>query len=95
METPQPLWQPVPVLGRLHREKLFPEVQEEAAVFQFVSTASGPVTEHHWKEPCSVLFSPSLQVFIYIDEIPLSLLFFRLNSPSSLSLSSQERSSSP
>ena len=32
--------------------------------------ASGPVTGHHWKEPGSVLFASSLQVFIHIDEIP-------------------------
>ena len=40
-------------------------------------------TGHHWEKPGSAFFTPSLQVFIGIDEIPLSLLFSRLNSPSS------------
>lgn len=35
---------------------------------------SCPVTGHHWKEPVFVLFAPSLQMFIYIDEIPWNLL---------------------
>jgi len=50
--------------------KLFPDVQREPPVFQAVLTASGSVTGHHWKEPGSVCFTPSLQVFIYIDKIP-------------------------
>lgn len=51
----------------------------------------------HWaslKRAQFTLFAPSLQLFTYIDEIPLSLLFFRLSSPSSLSLPSNERCSS-
>lgn len=32
-------------------------------------TASGPVPGHHWKEPDSILFMPSLQVFVYNDKI--------------------------
>jgi len=51
-------------------------------VFQFVLIASGPVTGQH------LLFAPYLQVFIHIDKIALNLLFYRLSSPSSLSLSS-------
>lgn len=39
-----------------------------------------------------MLSAPSLQVFVYIDEIPLCFLFSRLSSPS---LSSQEGCSSP
>jgi len=39
-------------------------------VFQFMPTASGPVTGHHKKEPESVLFAPFLKVFIYIKKIP-------------------------
>ena len=79
---------PVPVLGCPHSEKVFLDVQREPPVFHFVPIASGLVTGHHWKEPGSVLFAPSFQVSIYIDEIPLSLLFSRLNSPHSFSLSS-------
>ncbi len=39
--------QPVPVLGHPHSEKVFPDVQTEPPVFQFVPIASGPVTGHH------------------------------------------------
>lgn len=46
-------------------------------------------------EKSSVLFAFSLQVFIHIDKIPLSLFFSRLNIPSSLSLSLHARCSSP
>ena len=53
----------------------------------------------HWaplKRAWHYSFCPlSFQAFIHIDEIPLSLLFSRLNSPSSLSLSPQEKRSSP
>ena len=80
--------QPVPVLSHSHCKKVFPDVQREPPVFQVVPIASGPVAGHHWEEPGSVFFAPSWQVFISIDEIPLSLFFPRLNSPSSLSLSS-------
>lgn len=38
-------------------------------MFQFVPVVSCPGTEHHWKEPGSVLFVPFLQVFININEI--------------------------
>ena len=31
-------------------KKVLPDVPTEVPVFQFVSIASGPVTEHHWKE---------------------------------------------
>ena len=39
--------QPVPVLGHPHSEKVFPDVQEEPPVFQFVPIASGPGTRYH------------------------------------------------
>ena len=73
--------QPVPELSHPHSEKAFPDVRRESSVFQFVLIASGPVTGHHWIEPGSVLSALSLQVFIYTDKMPLSLLVFRLRSP--------------
>ena len=76
--------QPVPVLSHPHSKKVLPAVLREPPVFQSVPAASGPVTGHHWKEPGSVLFAPSLQVFMYIDKISLSRLFSELNSPRSL-----------
>ena len=49
--------------------QVFPDVQTEPPVLQFVPIASGPVTGHHWKVPGSICFTLSLQVFICIDEI--------------------------
>lgn len=40
-----------------------------------------------WRDPGTVLFAPSLQVFIDIAKVPPSLLFSRLNSCGSLSIS--------
>jgi len=60
--------QPVPVLGHPHSEKVFPDVQRQPPVFQFVPVASCLVTRHHWKESGSVLFALSLQVCIHVDE---------------------------
>lgn len=48
----------------------------------------------NWEDPGFIIFAPSLEVFIYIDQIP-SETFSRLTSPSSLSPSSWERFSSP
>lgn len=45
--------------------------------------------------PGSILFAHILQVFVEINEITLSLLFYKLSSSSSLILASWERSSSP
>ena len=73
--------------------KLFPDVQREPPAFQFVPIASCPATGHHWKEPGSLFFVALLQIFVTIDETPLSLLSSRLNSPSSLSLYPRERCS--
>ena len=43
-----------------------------------VPTVSSFVSGHHWKEPGSLFFTPSVQVFICINKISLSLLFSRL-----------------
>lgn len=60
---------------------------------------TSPVTEHHWNEPGSVLCVPSVQGLVHIDKIPqISSPGFpssRLNSPSSLKLSPQEKCSRP
>ena len=81
--------QPVPVLCHTYSKEMLPDVQIERLVFQLVHSAFCPGTGHHLQESVSVLFAPSFQVFIEIDEFPLSLLFSRLSSPSSLSLSSR------
>ena len=87
--------QRVPVFCHLHRTEVLLDVQREHLVFQFMPIASCLGTEHHWKEPGSILFTSSLQEFIHIDEISLNLLFSRLKSPSFLNFSIQERCSSP
>lgn len=65
---------PVSVLHCPHCEKVFFDVQTDPPVFQVVPVASDPVVAHHYTEPGSVLLAPSLQEFIHITEIPLSLL---------------------
>lgn len=47
---------------------VFPSVQTEHLVFQFVRTASWLVTGHHWKDTSCILFVPSLQVFVHTNE---------------------------
>jgi len=88
METPQPLWGTCASAWSPSQQKSVPDVQREPPVFQFVPIASGPATGHHPEEPGTVLFAPSLQLFMHIDEMLLSLLFSRQNSPSFPSLSS-------
>jgi len=62
--------QPVPVFSHPHSKKVFPDIRMESPVIHFVPIASGPFTGHRGKEPDSVLFTPSLQVFIDFDDIP-------------------------
>lgn len=59
---------PVQELRHPHSQKVLPEVQREPPGFRCVPIVSGPATGHHWKEPVSVLFSPSPQVFMYINK---------------------------
>ena len=61
---------PVLVVSHPHSEKKIPYVQRDPPVFPWVPIASCPVTGYHWKEPGSILFAPSLQVFVYIGKIP-------------------------
>lgn len=48
----------------------------------------------HWEQPGSVTLAPSLPVPLYIEKVPLILQLSRLNSPSSLRLSWEQRCSS-
>ena len=57
--------QPVPVLS--HSKEVIPRAQIESPVFQFVLMASGHGTGHHWKEPGSIFFTPSLKTFVHIN----------------------------
>jgi len=87
-----PSGQPVPVLRHPQREEVLPHVQMELPLLQFVPVGPCPVAGHHWKELGPILLTPTLEIFLRSHR---SLLFSRLNKPSSLSLSSQERCSCP
>lgn len=63
-------WQLMPVLSYHHSNKLFPHVQRKPSVFWFVPTASGPVTRLYCEAPGAVFFTPSLQPFAPIGEVP-------------------------
>lgn len=49
---------------------MFPYIQQEPPVFQFVTIVFCPVAGHHLKEPDSVIFTASLQILVHLDEIP-------------------------
>lgn len=49
-----------------------------------------PVTRHYWREPGSVFFEPSLQVFKYIDKIPPKPSLLQVKSHILLNLSPQK-----
>jgi len=86
--------QPVPVLGHPHSEKCF----LSSSRISRVSVCAHCLWSHHWAPVQRVWLCPlcTLPLYICMDfKIPLSLLFSRLNSPSSLSFSSYERCSSP
>lgn len=56
--------EPVPVFNHSHHKEMFPDVQKEPPEFQFMSTALCLVFSTTWKLPGSILFTPSL--FIYL-----------------------------
>jgi len=58
-----------------HSTEVFPSVQGEQPVLQFMLIASCPGTGHHWAEPSSVFSAPFLQVFIDIDMISQASVF--------------------
>lgn len=85
---------PALVLWHLHSGKVYLDVQK-TLVFQFVPVASCPVTSLDTTEkslsPSSL--QPPFRNLYALVRSPLSLLFSKLNSPSFLSLFSQERCS--
>lgn len=80
-------------------KKTFPDVEMESPVFQFVPITYGPVTGCHWRAPASI-FVHTLHVIKHTGKLcvpsvclpthPRRFLLYRLNSPSSPSLSSYE-----
>lgn len=85
----------VPVLSHLHSAEVLPGVQTEALVFQLMPIAHCPGTGHQWKQPDFILFPPSLHYLHILIKFSQSLLFSKLDSRSSLCVSSQERFSKP
>jgi len=79
--------QSVPLLSLPCSKKVFSCVQIEFLFIPFVLIASCFLSGHHWEESlCLIFIPPSHQVFMHVGKIPWSLLFSRVNSPSSLSL---------
>ena len=88
--------QRVPVLSHPRSEKVFPDVQMECPVFQCAPISSGPAslgTPGKSLAPSSAF--PPFRYLYALLEIPLSLLFSRLNSPTSVSTYSYETCSVP
>lgn len=73
--------QPLPMLGYLNSKKVFPDVQMEPPVLQSVLSVSCHGMNE--KSLAPIFFALSLQIFIYTDKIPLSLLVSWLNTSSS------------
>lgn len=96
METPQPVWANWSC-GQLplQQNKCF------LTFNYFVPTGSFPFIEHPWEESRPVLplmegsFIALHQAFMHIDKIPLSIVFSRQNSLSSVSFPSYKRCSNP
>lgn len=61
------------MLSQPHSKKVFPNIQKEPSVFQFVPIGSCLVTGNHQKEPGSNFMAAFLQVFMCIEEIPFEL----------------------
>lgn len=77
---------PCPVI--LTVKKWFLMLRGNCLVFHSAPVAPCPVTEHQWKEPGSIIFAPSFQLFIHINEIHSEPPLLQANQPlSSLSLS--------
>lgn len=79
MKTTQTPWPTCASSWLPFKSRSVPDDGMELPVFMFVPIDSCIITKHHWKEPVSATFIPSLQVFIHIDEFSLRLLLSRLN----------------
>lgn len=53
----------------LHSIEVLPDIQTDTHVFQFVPFATYPGPGQHWKQPASILFAPSFQVFMNTDPL--------------------------
>lgn len=88
-ETPHHAWS-------LRRKAFLPLVQVELPEHQFLPVVSCPVAQHHRAEPGYNSLAPPGFRYLYTSvRFPVSRLFWRLNRPKSLSLSSKEMLQSP
>ena len=87
-ETPQPLGNLCQCSGTTQHSSAA-WCSEGDPVLPLVPMASCPGTGQYWEEPGCVLLAHSIQVFMDIDGIPVSLCFCSLISPSALSLYSR------
>ena len=79
--------QPVPVSHQPHSKEFLPDIQSKSTLFQFKATSPCPVTTCPYKKSLpSFPVGPS-RYWKAARRSPQSLLFSRLKSPSSLSLS--------
>ena len=88
------LGQPVPVRHHPLGEKLLPNIQPTSPLSQFKTIPPCPIAIHPRKQP-SCLYAAFKHHWKATMRSPWSLLFSKLNKPSSLNLSSEERRSSP
>ena len=77
--------QPAAAFGHPRGTKAFSDVWGEFPAFQVMPVVSCAVALYRWEQP--LVFAPSQQALLRVDEIPWSLLFWRLGSPCSLSAS--------
>lgn len=79
MGTPQPPWVACSSVWTLLQDKnIFLMFKWNSMCFLFVLIASFPVTGHHWEKSVCIFFIDSHQVFIHVDNVPLSFPFSRL-----------------
>ncbi|NWW54203.1 SHAN3 protein, partial [Pedionomus torquatus] len=87
--------QPLPVPHHPHSKEVLPKIQSKSPLFQFKTLPPCPVPPLPDQESLSSSPGAPFRSWKAAPSSPRSLLFSRLNSPSSLSLSSQQRGSSP
>ena len=87
--------QPGPTPDHSFCEEMFPYIQSKSPLMQLEAISSCPIAGYLGEETSPHLTTLSCQVVVESNEVPLSLLFSRLNSPSSLSHSSSDLFSRP
>ena len=76
------------MLGNSFSEEIFPNIQPKSALVQPEAISPRLIACYLGKETDPHLATPSFEVVVESNKVSLSLLFSRLNNPSSLSRSS-------